>query len=390
MSLGADPNGRRIAIVLPNLAGGGAERLSLDLAGEFIARGYAVDFVLLQKFGALLQLTPSKAQIHELGACRFRSVPLAFARYLRRRRPDAVIANMWPLTTTCVTGAILSRHAGRIVVVDHNPLSRQYAQRGRSTKLSMSASIGTLYRLADARIGVSSGVVDDLAAIGGISRTRFEVIYNPVPVRDAAAADALLVADAAWGAGQGARILSVGSFKAQKNQALAIRALARAPAEMGRLLLLGDGPMRNELAALAAAEGVADRVIMPGFFADPSPFYRSADLFVLSSDYEGFGNVIVEALSFGLPVVSTDCPSGPAEILENGRYGRLVPVGDADALARAMGEALAATHDREALRRRARDFSLEAAADRYLALLFPSGTPAAMPLAAGTGVRREA
>jgi glycosyltransferase involved in cell wall biosynthesis len=114
---------------------------------------------------------------------------------------------------------------------------------------------------------------------------------------------------------------------------------------------------------------------MPGFMPNPTPFYRAADLFVLSSDYEGFGNVIVEALACGLPAGSTDCPSGPAEILENGRWGRLTPVGDAEALANAMAQSLAAEHDREALRRRAADFSPARAAERYLQLLFsePSG-----------------
>src|SRR5262249_18705982 len=138
-----------------------------------------------------------------------------------------------------------------------------------------------------------------------------------------------------------------------------------------RLLILGTGDLAEQTASVARAEGIGDKVLMPGATRDPVPFYRSADLFVLSSDYEGFGNVIVEALACGLPVVSTDCRSGPAEILENGRYGRLVPVGDAQALARAMADALAAEHDREAFKRRAADFSPERAADQYLRLLFP-------------------
>jgi glycosyltransferase involved in cell wall biosynthesis len=134
-------------------------------------------------------------------------------------------------------------------------------------------------------------------------------------------------------------------------------------------MMLGQGEGETKLRSLAAELGISDRVIFAGFQADPSPFYAAADLFVLSSDLEGLPTVLIEALSFGLPVVSTDCPSGPAEILENGRWGRLVPVGDADALARAMGEALAAPVDREALKRRAADFSPEIAARKYLELL---------------------
>ena len=134
-------------------------------------------------------------------------------------------------------------------------------------------------------------------------------------------------------------------------------------------MLVGEGQNQPMLRALARTLGIADRVVFAGFHADPSPFYATADLFVLSSAYEGFGNVIVEALSFGVPVVSTDCPSGPAEILEDGRWGRLTPIGDAQALARAVDEALAEPVDRDALKRRAADFAPEIAARKYLDLL---------------------
>ncbi len=185
------------------------------------------------------------------------------------------------------------------------------------------------------------------------------------------------IADALWNCPPGDRILTVGSLKDQKNHSLLLRAFARTPGTRSRLMLLGQGENEGILRAVASDLGISDRIIFAGFHRDPSPFYATADLFVLSSDYEGFGNVIVEALACGCPVVSTDCPSGPAEILENGRFGRLVPVGDAEALAVAISEALAAEHDRELLRRRAEDFSPERAADKYLALLFPHGFSAA-------------
>lgn len=134
-------------------------------------------------------------------------------------------------------------------------------------------------------------------------------------------------------------------------------------------MLLGQGVGEADLRTLAGELGIVDRVIFAGFHRDPSPFYATADLLALSSDYEGLPTVLIEALSFGLPVASTDCPSGPAEILENGKYGRLAPVGDAEALARAMDEALASPVDRAALTRRAADFAPEIAARKYLDLL---------------------
>ncbi|MFN3591959.1 MAG: glycosyltransferase, partial [Thermaurantiacus sp.] len=168
-----------------------------------------------------------------------------------------------------------------------------------------------------------------------------------------------------------ARILTAGRMKPQKNHALLIRAFARLELPSARLAILGDGRSEAATRALVAEMDLQTRVLMPGFVADPGPWLRSADLFVLSSDYEGFGNVLVEALAAGLPIVSTDCPFGPAEILEHGCYGRLVPVGDEGALAAAMADALAEDHDRAALRRRAADFAPDVAARRYASLLFP-------------------
>lgn len=133
----------------------------------------------------------------------------------------------------------------------------------------------------------------------------------------------------------------------------------------------GEDERRQELQQLARQLGIESKVVLAGFQPNPTPFYMTADLFVLSSNYEGFANVIVEALACGLPVVSTNCPSGPAEILEERRWGYLVPVGNAEALAAAIDRALVTSHDPEALRRHARDFSPEIAARRHLELLLP-------------------
>jgi glycosyltransferase involved in cell wall biosynthesis len=214
-------------------------------------------------------------------------------------------------------------------------------------------------------------VADDSSALGCLKRESVKVIYNPVPLptREGALENDV---QKLWNGRSGWRLITVGTLKTQKNHALLIRAFRRLLESVeATLLILGGGDMFEATAEVARAEGVADRVIMPGATSNPAPYYRSADLFVLSSDWEGLPTVLIEALGFGLPVVSTDCCSGPAEILENGRYGQLVSVGDANALAVAMAEALGAEHDRDALRRRAADFSPERAADQYLSLLCP-------------------
>ena len=175
-------------------------------------------------------------------------------------------------------------------------------------------------------------------------------------------------AEAIW-QGRGPRILTVGSLKPVKNHALLLRAFARLAMPQARLMIVGQGPEEGSLRQLVAELGLGQRVILAGFHADPAALYATADLFALSSDHEGFGNVLVEALSYGLPVVSTDCPAGPAEILGGGRWGGLVPVGDEEALAGAMAAALSAPVDRDALRARAADFAPEIAARKYLDLV---------------------
>jgi len=254
---------------------------------------------------------------------------------------------------------------------DHNMLSLQYADRGALHRLAMRLSMGVFYPLADVRIGVSAGVADDMARLSGISRQKFTVVHNPMPATIAPPA-AAGAGEAAWQGWKGPRIITVGRFKRQKNHALLLRAFKRLLGNLdARLMILGTGELEQETKALARREGLADRVVFGGQVADPLPYYASSDLFVLSSDYEGFGMVLIEALSCGIPVVSTDCRSGPAEILENGRYGILVPVGDFEALAAAMISALGADFDRERLRRRAEDFATAKVARRWLGLMAP-------------------
>ena len=358
-----------ISILLPDLRGGGAERVMIDLAREFARLGQTVEFALMHATGDFLHEAQRNFPVFDLATSRTRRVVGPLTRYLRDRKPDAVIANMWPLTSAAVIGRALSRQPCHLLLVEHNTLTRQYASWGCLHGLFIAASIATTYRFADQIAAVSEGSAIDTARLARLPSNRVAVLHNPIPQRPMPSPEARAIADTLWACPPGQRILTVGSLKDQKNHPLLLRSFAAMDRPDARLMLLGQGDNETALRGLASGLGIADRVIFAGFHPDPSPFYATADLFVLSSDYEGFGNVIVEALSFGLPVVSTDCPSGPAEILEGGRFGRLVPVGDAPALARAMEDALAAPVDRDALIRRAADFAPEIAARKYLDLL---------------------
>ena len=369
-SFGNDKRSLFLAILLPDLRGGGVERIRIVLAHEFARQGHRVEFLLMQARGELLTEAQAAFSVVDLNCPRARNLPRVLSRYLRQHRPDALLAAMWPLTVIAPLMR-LSGYRGRIVVSEHNTLSVQYGHWGRFHRVALRSSMSMSYRLAHARVGVSCGVSDDIAALSGLPRHMFEVVHNPVPPRPMPDAQYLQNVDTLWAAPRGARILTVGSMKAQKNHPLLLRAFAQMGRPDARLMFLGTGAGEADLRALAGELGMASQVIFAGFHPDPTPFYQTADLFVLSSDYEGFGNVIVEALACGTPVVSTDCPSGPAEILENGKYGRLVPVRDAQALADAMRQALAAPHDPAVLKQRASDFAPAIAAKRYLELLCP-------------------
>lgn len=359
----------KISVLLPDLRGGGAERVNLDLAREFVWAGHQVEFVLCRAQGEFLDEVRNAFSVVDLNAARVRQLPRALFKYLRERSPDVLLASMWPLTFIAPLIVRAASPQTRVLVSEHGILSAQYRDWGVAHRIALKATTSLGYRLADRRVGVSNGVTQDMARLAAMSADRFATIYNPVAPRSAPSMAEIAAAEALWAAPPGKRIITVGTMKAVKNYPLLLRAFARLQDATARLMFVGDGVGREALALLAQELGVANRVVFAGFCSDPTPFYQTADLFVLSSNYEGFGNVIVEALACGTPVVSTDCPSGPAEILSDGLHGKLVPVGDKSALARAIMAALEEASNPEALRQRAADFLPSIAAKQYLDLM---------------------
>ena len=359
----------KTSILLPDLRGGGVERIRLVLAHEFARAGHDVEFVLMQARGELLEEARANFPVVDLAAPRTRAVPRALARYLRHRRPDALLTAMWPLTGVAGLAARLARYSGRIVASEHVDF-RETPSRRTCERWALKHCGRLFYAPCHGVIAVSAGVADSLSDAAALPRGRVTVIYNPVR---SFRADEISENErqqlGGWLEGE-ARLISIGTLKHQKRFDVLIRALAELRQRVdARLLILGEGALRSELKNIAAELGVAGSVWLPGFKANPGTFLRHSDTFVLSSDYEGFGNVVVEALSAGISVVSTDCPSGPAEILGNGRHGRLVPPGDWRALAAAIEATLRAPGDPESLKARAADFRADEAAARYLELL---------------------
>lgn len=358
-----------ISILLSDLRGGGAERVCLDLAYEFKKRGFDVEIVLLNEQGSFLEEAKNNFTVIDLCVSRVRAAPIDLYKYLHNNKPDVLLIAMWPLTAI---GSIVSRLASsrtKVIITEHGILSAQYKSWGKLHHIMLRISTAIGYRLSNHRVGVSKGVANDMASLSRLGTKKFVTIYNPIPKKSIADQQTRNTVNGLWSEDYRKRVLAVGTMKAVKNYPLLLKSFLNVKDENTQLMFVGDGDGRDELEQLAIDLGVADRVLFAGFQPDPTPFYETADLFVLSSNYEGFGNVIVEALAAGTPVVSTDCPSGPAEILENGKYGKLVPVGDVDAMASAIDEALNQEVDKEFLKKRAAYFSPERAADAYLSLL---------------------
>lgn len=352
----------RLALLLPSLIAGGAERVTLTLARELVALGDEVDVVVMRDEGPLREAVPAGVRLVVLGATRLRNALRPLVRYLRERRPDALLAQMWPLSSIGVVAA--RRTATRVVVVEHITLSSSARTWPRLARAALRPIMRWSHPRAAARVAVSHGSARDLAQLLALPESAVEAIHNPIRAAPPVASD-----EPDWGqkAARGRRVLGVGSLKPQKNFGLLIQAFAQIAGPDDRLAIVGEGDERSRLQGIVDTLGLGEHVLLPGFTQDPGPWYASADIFVLSSDFEGFANVVVEALSHGRTVVSTDCPDGPAEILTT--VGRLVPVGDAEALAQAMGAALDRPDDPAACVARAADFAPAPIAQRYRSLL---------------------
>jgi glycosyltransferase involved in cell wall biosynthesis len=395
----------RVALLFASFSGGGVERSMLRLGDAFMARGLAVDLVVGQARGELRADVPPSARIVALDK---RSVwrtlaeglaaepqgwrlllglevrPLrrlwrrlpALVDYLQEARPDALLAAEPRYNAMAVWALRRSRLNCRLVLSEHVQASSHASGANPWADRHVLPLLRRAYLAADAIVTASRGVADDLAAYAGIPRHRITTIYNPVAAPDLLARAREPLGHPWFAVGEAPVILGVGRLHPQKDFATLLRAFAALRSRRAaRLVIIGAG-LGSEYAvalqALATELGVAGDVELPGFAHNPLAFMSRAAVLALSSRYEGLGNALIEALACGTPVVSTDCPSGPREILDDGRFGALVPVGDVAALAGAIEQVLDHPPAAESLRARAQQFSVERSADAYLELLLPA------------------
>ena len=340
------------------------------LARAFSEKGLKVDIVLSTCEGPYVDDLPDSVRIVDLRASRVISSLLPLVRYLREKKPTILLSAMEHANLVALWARHIAGSQTRVVLTEHNMVSvncRNAGLRGRLMPMLMRR----FYGWADHVIAVSRGVGADLAQITRLAESDVSVVHNPVVVPEIFEQAGAEI-DHPWFDPVGPPVIvSVGRLTAQKGYATLLRAVALVKERVSiRLLILGEGEERPVLERLADELGIADCVCFQGHVNNPFAYVSRARLFVLSSAWEGFGVVLVEAMAVGAPVVSTDCPSGPAEILEDGRFGRLCPVNDPIALARAIEMTLRETPDRVALTKRAMDFSYDAVADRYLQILY--------------------
>ena len=358
-------NGARVALFTASMRGGGAERVMMALANGFDERGLGVDLVLVKAEGEYLDMVAGGVRVVDLDSHRTLTAVPRFLRYVRRERPAALLSTLPTTDVAALLAKLIHGQRLRVVVRQAATFSDTFGDVGfRARQLMRLARL--LMPAADAIVAVSEGVASDLRGQVPRAAGKIVTIHNPVvgPGLAEQAAEAL---EHPWFVDGGEPVvLAAGRLSDEKDYPTLLRAFAEvARSRSVRLVILGQGPERESLLELAKRLGIEDRFDLPGFDVNPFRYMARASVFVLSSRYEGFPNVLAQAMACGTPVVSTDCRSGPREMLEDGRWGRLVPVGDWRAMAGAIEATLDDPMAAEALRERASVYSVEASVERY-------------------------
>lgn len=359
--------------------GGGAEKMFRRLAVGFAQGGLTVDFVVVNAAGSSLEGMPDDVRVFDLERSQLLSSAGPLLRYLGTQKPDVLLSTLTHANVLAVWARGLQGRRPRLILREANTLSVEASGSTSVSDRVLPLLARLLYPRSDAVVAVSNGVAVDLVEKIGVPRSLVRTIYNPAFDNEIEVLKQERVEHPWLHDGGHPVVLSVGRLSSQKRYDLLLRAVARVRHQAPvRAIILGQGEERDRLESLARELGVEDAVSLPGYVINPYPYMTHADLYVVSSAWEGFPNTIVEALACGLPVVSTDCPSGPREILDavglgRGRYGTIVPVSDVEALSTAILRELSEERDRFALVRRAHLFSSQRAVRSYMDLMHGAG-----------------
>lgn len=355
-----------IAFFLIDLGGGGAEKVMLSLAAGFANKGRQVDLVLVKKTGEYLSLIPDNVRVIDLASPRLiGSLPL-LVKYLQKNSPKFLFSALEDPNVLSIISQKLAGVPTHVIVTVHNNLSRTCRESRQLKRKFTPWFISWLFPQASGVVAVSQGVADDVAKMSGLPSEKVRVIYNPIFTPELLPKFHESVEHPWFKDEQLPVILGIGRLTKQKDFGTLIKAFSIVEKQYpSRLMILGQGEKLAELQSLVEDLNLVNKVDFPGFVDNPYAYLSKAKMLVMSSIFEGFGNVLVEAMMAGTPVVSTNCESGPSEILADGKYGNLAQVADPESLATAIIDTFSNHPTPEILQQRGQEFSLEAALSKY-------------------------
>jgi glycosyltransferase involved in cell wall biosynthesis len=360
---------KRITFFLDALHGGGAEKAVVNLLKELSKHDdFVLDLVLAKLEGPYLDQVPKQVRLINLNTGRVITAILPLAKYLKQNRPWAVIGNMGHVNVVAIIAKQLAGIETRLILVEQNTLSVNKSNLLRAKFVPPLMKL--LYPRANVVAGVSMGVARDLEKRLGFAKETVRVLNNPI-VNEDLIERSHCNPDHPWLQPEMPPVfLAVGRLTEQKDFGTLIEAFALVRQQRpARLMILGEGELRPSLENAIVSLELNEDVALPGFVNNPYGYMSQAAAFVLSSLWEGLPTVLIEAMACGCPVIATNCPSGPDEILAGGEYGKIVPMQDKQALSQAMLETLALPPSRELLTQRANCYSSESVVAQYLSLL---------------------
>ena len=356
----------RISLFIPDFREGGAQKMMINLANELTHKSVDVDLVVACNAGSFDRLVNDKVNIIRLNCKRTLTSLFPLIKYLKSVKPQVLLSALYHANVVCLIAKQMIKDGNiKFIVTERNYLSLRIKNSPNIKDKLILPAIKFLYPKADSVIAISKGVMDDVKDVCSLSDDKILHIYNPV-VTDSFAEDIKASPDIPCSRDI-PLIIASGRLVEQKDYPTMLKSLALVIKKKPvNLMILGKGHLEDEVTSLAKELNIDNHVIFKGFVDNPLSYIKQADIFLMTSAWEGFGNVLVEALYCGLSIVATDCKAGPAEILNNGEYGHLVPVGDEKAISDAILDVIKKPFDKEMQKQRALEFTAKNISDKYL------------------------
>ncbi len=359
-----------LAIFCPYFDNGGVEHMLVNLSRGMASLGHKADFIVGHSNRPYLGSLPEEINIIELGSTRKTGIIEKTVTYLHQSHPSIILSAKEPSNKLLLRARTISGVPFKIFLRSVTNISKQLENRNFFKRVLVNRELKHTYRMADGIIAVSDGVAEDISKITNLPRDDISVIPNPVITPDIMDLAKQPIDHDWFCSGKPPVIIGIGRLGRPKNFSLLVKAFAEVRKSIPcRLVILGNGRRRERLLRLARRLKVDNDFWSPGFIENPYPYIVNSRIFVLSSLWEGSPNALTESLALGIPVVSTDCPSGPREILQDGRYGQLVPLNDVTAMAQAIIRTLDAPPAPDFLKNAVKNYTMENSARQYLQVM---------------------